>query len=277
MLPSSAWFALVAFLSSPAAAAVSPSPEALAAGAAEGFALSAGAEALRQAVLPVADHWIQSPLPGKDDFDEYMREHSNLPPQEGTAAPAGAPASVDLASLLNRQWRTAAVYPMGGQTVTIGGAFDRQQNAFIGALVAGSKEPRFFNIRGLLDKEAELRVGQAVYGVSLSANILKPMKSQVVFENKADEDDQQRITVKRLLEALSASGETVRLSDQSYQAFYYNDIKEGPAGPAVDPATRTLAFLIADGDDIHVFLIPAELVPSDKVAVFKMYKNKRVG
>ncbi|MBI4345766.1 MAG: hypothetical protein HY553_02855 [Elusimicrobia bacterium] len=216
-------------------------------------------------------------IPGKDDLTRFLQERSQVLSSDGYAAPTAAAVSVDLSRLHNRNWKTPATFTMGGQKVFVGGAFDRSQNAFISAYVDGWTEPKFFNIKGLLDKEGSLTVGSAAYGVSLSANVLNPMKSQIVFENKADEEDQSRISVKKLLDSLNAAGETVKLSDQSYQLFYYSDVKEGASGPAVDPNSRTFAMILTEGDEMHVFLIPAESVPAAQVAVFKMFKDKRVG
>ncbi|MBI5201452.1 MAG: hypothetical protein HY925_07700, partial [Elusimicrobia bacterium] len=89
--------------------------------------------------------------------------------------------------------------------------------------------------------------------------------------------DAVRISVKKLLESLNAAGDTVKLSDQSYQLFYFNDVKEGPNGPVVEANSFTYAMILTEGDDMHVFLIPAETVPASQVAVFKMFKDKRVG
>lgn len=219
-------------------------------------------------------------LPGKDELTRFLQEHVHVVPSDGAANPATplAPAAqLDLARLLNRQWKTAVSYLMGGKTVFIGGAFDRQQNAFVSAYVDGWQQPVFFNIRGLLDKEGTLSVGGASYNVNLSANVLHPMKSQIVFENKANEEDQARISVKKLLESLNAAGETVKFTDQSYQLFYFNDVKEGPNGPSVDLNSFTYAMILTEGDDMHVFLIPVESIPANQVAVFKMFKDKRVG
>ncbi len=216
-------------------------------------------------------------IPGKDDLGRYLAEHSQLVAVDGLAAPTSPTAQIDLSKLLNRQWKSPATFTMGGQKVYIGGAFDRSQNAFVGAFVDGWPQPKFFNIKGLLDKEGTLSVGGAAYGVALSANVLSPMKSQIVFENKANEEDQARISVKKLLESLNAAGETVKFTDQSYQLFYFNDVKEGPNGPSVDLNSFTYAMILTEGDDMHVFLIPVESIPANQVAVFKMFKDKRVG
>lgn len=221
---------------------------------------------------------VQMTVPGSaGELEQYLQQHSSLPQRDAIVALGSPVTQVSLSGLLNRQWKTPATYTMGGQPVYIGGAFDRQQNAFVSAYVDGWKEPKFFNIKGLLEKEGALQVGSASYSVTLSANVLKPMKSQIVFENKADEEDQSRISVKKLLDSLHAAGDTVKLSDQSYQAFYYNDVVDGASGPSIDPNSKTFAFILMEGEEMHVFLIPAELVLADKIAVFKMFKDKRVG
>jgi hypothetical protein len=93
-------------------------------------------------------------------------------------------------------------------------------------------------------------------------------------ENAADEDDKVRISLKKMLEGVGASGAAVTVSGQSYKVFYTDDIKAGRA----DQSAKSFTFILTEPNgEIHVFLIPAELVPSDKIAVFKMFQNSLVG
>jgi len=220
-------------------------------------------------------------LGGLDDFDQWLKDHIQVCATQGRAASqpaAGAgPVTVDLSTLLNKQWKAGNPYSLGGQQAYISGSFDRKQNAYVSVYVDGWKQPSFFNIKGLLDKEGSVKIGNATYTVSLSANPLKPMKSKIIFENAANEDDAADITVKKLLDAVTQSGTTVQLSDQAYQTFYYNDVKPGANGPEIDPSSKTFAMILTAGEDLHVFLIPAETVPADKIAIFKMYQNKAIG
>lgn len=189
------------------------------------------------------------------------------------AAGATEVSSIDLATLLNRQLKSPLKYTLGGKTVWVSGAFDRSQNAYVSILVDGS-EAVFFNVKGLLDKEESVTSGTAKYKLYLAPNVINQMKSEIILENAADEDDKTRITLKKMLEGVGAGGETAKVGAQTYKVFYTDDIKAG----RVDKTAKTITFILTEATgEIHVFLIPAELVPSDKIAVFKMFQNARVG
>lgn len=186
------------------------------------------------------------------------------------AAPVG---DIDLASLLNKQLKSPLKYSLGGKDVWVSGAFDRQQNAYVSILVDGA-EARFFNVRGLLDKEETVSAGANKYTLRLSPNIINQMRSEIILENAADEDDMVRITLKKMLDGVGATGAPVTAGGKAYKVFYTDDIKAG----RVDKTAKTITFIHTEASgEIHVFLIPAELVPSDKIAVFKMFGNARVG
>lgn len=186
---------------------------------------------------------------------------------------AGQVGDIDLASLLNKQLKGPLKYSLGGKEVWVSGAFDRQQNAYVSILVDGS-EAVFFNVKGLLDKEETVSAGTNKYTLRLSPNVINQMKSEIILENKADEDDMVRITLKKMLEGVGATGAAVSAGGKAYKVFYTDDIKAG----RVDKTAKTITFIHTEASgEIHVFLIPAELVPSDKIAVFKMFANARVG
>lgn len=188
----------------------------------------------------------------------------------GAAAQVG---DIDLETLLNKQLKSPLKYSLGGKDVWVSGAFDRQQNAYVSILVDGS-DAVFFNVKGLLDKEEQVTAGTAKYNLRLAPNVINQMKSEIILENKANEDDVVRITLKKMLEGVGATGAAVAVSGQSYKVFYTDDIKAG----RVDKTAKTFTFILTEANgEIHVFLIPAELVPSDKIAVFKMFANARIG
>lgn len=192
---------------------------------------------------------------------------------ELTLSGAPAAAEIDLNALLNKQLKTSLKYSIGGKDVWIGGAFDRQQNAYVSILVDGGA-PRFFEVKSLLDKEQPLELGTARYKLYLNPNVINQMKSEIILENAADEDDKVRVTLKKMMDAVGSSGQLVTLGAHNYRVFYTDDVRNG----AADASARVFTFLLVDGGgEIHVFIIPADLVPGDKVAVFKMFEDKRVG
>ncbi|MBI2789250.1 MAG: hypothetical protein HYX59_11260 [Elusimicrobia bacterium] len=247
--------------------------EAVALGADQAFMNAAFFQALPK---PSAARWtVQMPRPTAQLLPSMNWFSLSVLAQLG-GAPAGAGAEVgdiDLAALLNKQLKSPLKYTLGGQEAWVSGAFDRQQNAYVSILVSGA-EPVFFNVKGLLDKEETVTAGSAQYTLRLSPNIINQMKSEIILENKANEDDMVRITLKKMLEGVGATGAPVAVGGQAYKVFYTDDIKGG----RVDKAAKTFTFIHTEANgEIHVFLIPAELVPSDKVAVFKMFANARVG
>ncbi len=216
-------------------------------------------------------------IPGLDlnGFDTFLKQHTTVIQQTGASVRglAAPVAQLELGGLLNKHLKTTLKFNLGGKDLWISGAFDRDQNAFVSILVDGS-EPLFFNVRALLDKEELLAIGTGSYKLSLSPNIINQMESEIVLKNVADRKDRESVTIKEMLDAVSAAGAELKLSDQSYRAFYYDDIKNGRQ----DKTAKAFAFILTDAKgEIHAFLVPADLVPSDKAAVFKMYNNKTVG
>ena len=213
------------------------------------------------------------PAPMAAVSESPVRQHEVVLVSDAPQGSAAEAASIDLAALLNRQLKSSLRYDLGGKSVWISGAFDRSQNAYVSILVDGS-EAKFFNVKGLLDKEAPVEAGANKYKLYLAPNVINQMKSEIVLENAADEDDKVRVTLKKMLDAVGAAGASVTVSGQAYKVFYTDDIKNGQ----IDKSAKTLTFIHTDAaGEIHVFLIPADLVPSDKIAVFKMHQNLRVG
>lgn len=200
----------------------------------------------------------------------------------GTIAAGAAQevAALELSAIQDGHWKTgnAALNPtLGGKKVFVSGTFDRQQNAYLSVLEDGSATPAFFDLKALLDKPAKLKIGNAVYSIYLAANPVTPLKSQIVFENTANEDDSFSVRVGKLLEGVEGAGSLIQFSDQKYRLFYYRDVKKSGDGVVLDESSKTFALIYKEGEEMHVFLIPSEDVPSDKIAVFKMHDSKRAG
>lgn len=215
---------------------------------------------------------VPSPAETQIWADDLSRTATNPQPVSFQASAPAAVADLDLASLLNGHLKTRLRYQLSGRTVWFSGAFDKAQKPFVSVLVEGSA-PRFFDVKALLNKEQSVSVGGASYTLSLSPNIFHRMKSTINLKNDRNAREAARFSVQDMLDAVSAAGRTVRLSDQSYQ-FYYAD---GLKGGAADPSARMFVFIHGNGSDFHVYLIPENLVPSDRVGVFKMFNDKRVG
>lgn len=203
---------------------------------------------------------------------------SKVAAAEGTVLPQAAPAAeADLKALLNSHLKAQLTVTLGGKKTYISGVFDRQQNAFLSIWVEGEASPVLFNIKGLLEKEGSVSGGGVAYKVYLEANPLQPLKSKIAFEKKTDEDDVQTVRLGALLNAIEASGQVVSLTGQSYRLFYFNDVQENGGSVVLNPNSRTIALILKDGEEMHVFLIPEEAVASDKLSVFKVYKDKKIG
>ncbi|TPW20966.1 MAG: hypothetical protein FD126_1157 [Elusimicrobia bacterium] len=203
---------------------------------------------------------------------------SKLAAAEGSVAAQGGPAAeADLKALLNAHLKAQLTVTLGGKKTYISGVFDRQQNAFLSVWIEGEAGPVLFNIKGLMDKEGSVQAGATGYKIYLEANPLQPLKSKIAFENKANEDDVQTVRLGNLLNAIEASGQVVALTGQSYRLFYFQDVQESGGSVVLNPNSRTIALILKDGDEMHVFLIPEESVASDKLTVFKVYKDKKIG
>ena len=189
--------------------------------------------------------------------------------------PGGKTASkeITLAPLLNRHFKTTLTFQMGGKDVWISGSFDRGQKAYVSVLEDG-KAARFYNVEELLTHPGQLDIGSAKVKLSLSPDLTDQLESEIVLTNTANRKDQQRITLRDMLAAVSAAGENVTIAGAPYKLFYYDDIKDGHG----DASSKSFAFIQTNAKgEIAVFLVPAELVPADKIAVFKMADNSSVG
>lgn len=261
---------LAAALAAPAAA--QPSSEML--------AVSAGArfDAAAFGLTPGQFRPLGSALPplgaaGTLQWENDMKAASTLPkPISFQSAAPTAAADLDLAALLNRHLKTNLRYQLSGRTVWFSGAFDNSQKPYVSVLVDGYA-PRYFDVKALLNQEQSVSVGGASYTLSLSPNIFHRMKSTINLKNDANSREAARFSVQDMLDNVAAAGQRVALSDQSYQ-FYYAD---GLNGGVANPNARMFVFIFGNGADSHVYLIPESLVPSDKIGVFKMFNDKRVG
>lgn len=261
--------ALALALAAPAAFA---GPEAAAAGADKGFLSVIFSSPLPQPAKKSWTSYVQPSQLGSQASWFSLSVLAQLGSEQVGAAGAQV-GDIDLASLLNKQLKSPLKYSMGGKDVWVSGAFDRSQNAYVSILVDG-QEPLFFNVKGLLDKEENVTAGTNKYKLYLSPNVINQMKSEIVLENAADEDDKVRVTLKKMLDGVGASGAAAAVGGNAYKVFYTDDVKNG----RVDKTAKTLTFILTEPNgEIHVFLIPAELVPGDKIAVFKMFRDQRVG
>lgn len=214
--------------------------------------------------------------PDLNPFDRFLKDHTRVYwVADQNVGAAAAPQEIDLPALLNRHLKTSLAYRMGGNTVWLSGAFDRSQNAYVSVLEEG-REARFFNVKSLLIGRPVIEIGTAQYRLSLSPVLEKghELETEVWLTNTADKKDQASVTLKEMLDAVAAAGEELRPSGQVYRLFYFDDLKDAQA----DKSSRTLAFYLTDAQgQMHLFLVPAELVPHDRIAVFKMYQDKPVG
>lgn len=267
----------LAVLSGGAAGAAGTLESASAAGG-EGFLQAAGAFSFTAgAACDLRGAPAQDPQPG---VDAPAKVH--VPNKEVKARGRQTPIKeIDMAGLLNRHLKGDLTNVLGGKNVWMSGVFDREQAAYVSVLEEG-KPARFYNVEKLLNKAEELPIGLARFRLSLSPDLSDNLESEIVLTNLADRKNKWRVTLREMLDAVGAAGEPVKAHGLDYRAFYYNDVKDG----AANPQSWSFAFILKetvkleDGtekNEIHVFLIPAEYVPEDQIAVFKMHQNKPVG
>jgi len=230
--------------------------------------LSAGAQAqLEQAFGRLQGlHFTAAPAANQDVTDQSL-VHMYSP-----SATAGRPSTLvkelDLSSLLGRHLKTSLTYTLGGANVWVSGSFDRQQNAYVSILIDG-QAAQYFNVKDLLTAPKILDIGTGKYRLSVSPDLTDQLQSEIVLTNAANRRDQQRITLQDMLTAVAAAGEQIDMGGQSYRFFYFDD---------VGASSQSFAFILTDAQgEFHVFLIPAEIVPSVHAATFKLYNSLPVG
>jgi hypothetical protein len=258
-------FVIVAAFAAPAIAGV----EALELEGRAAFLQAAGAPSA--AVAGFQHAVFNVPLPaavrGSDGFT------SVTPVAFGVAAAAGASQDVGLEPLLNRHLKTSLKFALGGSAVWVSGGFNRAQKPAV-AITEDGKPTRYFDVEALLDSPEILDIGSAKYQLSLSPNMTDLLGSKIVLTNVANKKEQQKITLREMLAAVAAAGDNASIGGQAYKVFYYDDIEDGQASAN----SRSIAFILVDSaGEFHVFLIPAELIPGDRVALFKMLNNNVAG
>lgn len=205
---------------------------------------------------------------GAVDFIGELRDSASvLAPNAFRAAGASQAADLDLASLFNRHLKTSLRYQLSGKTVWFSGAFDAAQNPFVSVMVDGAA-PLYFNVRALVNTDQHLSIGGARYTLSVSPNIFHKMKSTINLKNDANSREASRFTVQDMLDAVSAAGLPVALSGSAYK-FYY---AEGVGG-----GQRMFVFIYGGSKDFHVFLVPENQVPADRMGVFTLFNGQKVG
>lgn len=203
------------------------------------------------------------------DFMGELRGSASVlgPASFRSRAVATQAADLELTSLFNRHLKTSLRYQLSGRTVWFSGAFDAAQTAYVSVLVDGSA-PVYFNVKALLNTDQHLSIGGAQYTLSLSPNIFHKMKSTISLKNDANSREAARFSVQDMLDAVSAAGLPVGLQGQAYK-FYYAD--------GVGGGQRMFVFIHGDSKDFHVFLIPENQVPADRMGVFTLFGGQRVG
>lgn len=182
------------------------------------------------------------------------------------AAAAQAVIEADLNALLNRHLKTSLTKTLAGKQVWISGSFDRQRTPFVSLLEDG-KPARFYEVEKLLTPVKDIEIGTGKFRLKVAPDLGNQQDSEIILTNQADRSNWV-ITLREMLDAVSAAGDLVRFHGQDYRLFYYDDIKDG-----VVQKTRSLTFIMTDSKgELHIFLIPEELLPGN----FKMYGNKSV-
>ena len=225
---------------------------------------SAAVSGFQQAVFTV-------PLPAMVRGSDGLS--SVTPVAFGVAPAVGTSQDVALDALLNRHLKTSLKFSMGGANVWVSGGFNRAQKPAV-AITEDGKPTRFFDVEALLDSPEILDVGSAKVQLSLSPSMTDLLGSKIVLTNVANKAEQKKITLREMLAAVAAAGDNASIGGQAYKVFYYDDIEDGQASTK----TRSFAFILVDSaGEFHVFLIPAELIPGDRVALFKLLNNSVAG
>ncbi|MBI3552283.1 MAG: hypothetical protein HY077_07175 [Elusimicrobia bacterium] len=209
---------------------------------------------------------------------------SSPKPSFQAAALAQPTSTVALGALLNRNLRAGLNAKLGGKDVWLSGVFDRgtydkaknayvDPNAYVSLLIEGDAAVRIYNVKDLLTSPQTIAIGSGQFKLKLSPDLSDQLDSEIVVINLAN-NHKDRISLRDLLNAVGGSGEAFTLGAQVYKVFYYDEVKNG----RMDPAGKLFAFIATDPKgEFHVFMIPGELIPSDRTATFKMLDDKPLG
>ncbi len=190
-----------------------------------------------------------------------------------TRVAAGPAQTINIGPLLNRHFKTDLNFTLGGASLWVSGTFDRAQKAYVSILVDG-QAARMFNVEDLVKKPEILDIGSGKYQLKVAPDLSDLLDSEIALINTTNRKDAQRVTLRDMLTSVAAAGESATIGGDAYKVFYYDDVKNG----ALDPSSRSFAFIKVDKQgQFHVFLVPAELVPTDKIAIFQMHEGKSVG
>ena len=215
----------------------------------------------------------------------YLKEDAGV----GTAAFSAAAAApqpsrtIDLGPLVNRNLKAGLNVNLGGKNVWLSGVFDRgtfdrAKNAYVDpnaytALSVDGEPTRLFNVKDLLSNPQTVTIGSGQFKIKLAPDLGDQLESEIVIITLAN-NHKDRITLRDLLKAVGDSGAALTLGGQVYKLFYYDEIKDGK----LDPSNKLFAFIATDAKgEFHVFMIPADLVPADKTATFKMLGDVPMG
>lgn len=213
------------------------------------------------------------PTPDLGDIVRNRIAQVRLVSASQTRAASGPAQSIRIAPLLNRHFKTNLSFTLGGANVWISGTFDRAQKAYVSVLEDG-KEARLYNVEDLVKTPQTLDIGSGKYQLKVFPDLSDLLDSEIALVNTTNRKDQQRVTLRDMLTAVAAAGESASIGGDAYKVFYYDDVKNG----RLDSSSRSFAFIKVDAQgQFHVFLVPAELIPGDKIAIFQMHDSKSVG
>jgi hypothetical protein len=231
-----------------------------------------------------------APASGGTEFEDYSAIdalHIHTPhvgPQSFVRAGVQPSQSLDLAGLLDRNLKTGLNANLGGKSVWLSGLFDRgtfdggksayvEPSAFASLLIDGEPAASIFKVTDLLMNPQTLTIGGGQFKVKLSPDLTDMLASEIVIINLAN-NHKDRITLRDMLNSVGNSGAAVVAGGQTYKLFYYDEVKNG----RLDPASKLFAFIANDANGaFHVFVVPSELIPSDKAAIFKMLDGRSLG
>lgn len=174
----------------------------------------------------------------------------------------------------NNNWRTSAQFPLNGKTATVGFSVSRAQEAYMSVLSQDAAVPPLVNIKGLLDGEKSVEVNGRAYAASLSPNIFDKMASKLRLKGHGES---RSFKIRELLAATAEKGFPLQVGAQAYRVFYFDDVDEKGGFGQVQPARQNISFVLKDKDDYQIFIIPAEQVPTDQLAVYSLHNGARVG
>ncbi|MBI5244573.1 MAG: hypothetical protein HY922_12975 [Elusimicrobia bacterium] len=199
----------------------------------------------------------------------------------GQAQPPGVPdATVALADVRNRHWKTTDGFGAGDDRIHLSAHFDLEGNAYLSVMAASWELPYFYLFKRGMSGCWESR--GARYHMRLDVSIWRARTSNIVEIYR--EGENHPTYAARIIDILAKAYETgreIRLGKRAYRLFYSCSV-DGSKTPAEADTRRMGIALVEDvgkrGEhDFNPYIFPAADIGKAKLSRYQLANGQTVG